>query len=100
MTPYCRTTLSLNLGSPTDRPGRHRGIGGATSAHYGTVDLEIREGPSIFRWSAYVGFYAEVDAILGHKGFLNVFTAIFDGRGHHLELTPNGTALPPAFSTP
>ncbi len=76
------------------------GIGGLTLARFGTVELEISQGQESSRWLAYVGFCAHPMPIFGLKGFLQFFTATFDGRRHHLDLSPNGTAIPPVFSAP
>jgi hypothetical protein len=76
------------------------GIGGATLARFGTVDLEIGQGQTSSRWSARVGFYSHPVPVFGLKGFLQFFTATFNGRRHHLDLVSNGTALPPTFPAP
>jgi hypothetical protein len=76
------------------------GIGGATLARYGTVDLEITQGATSFGWSAHVGFSSHPGALFGLKGFLQFFTATFDGRLHHLDLSPNGTAISATIPTP
>ena len=46
-------------------------------------------GPS---WAARVGFHSGYQALLGHAGFLDHFTARFNRRAKTLTLTPNGTA--------
>jgi hypothetical protein len=66
--------------------------GGTTEVRYGTVDLDL---PG-YRWSSRVGFHAGFHTILGHSGFLEHFTASFNGLRRHLTLTPNGTAPPPS----
>jgi hypothetical protein len=71
------------------------GIGGATLARFGTVDLEISQGQASVKWSARVGFSSHNAPLFGLKGFLQFFTATFNGRRHYLDLLPNGTALPP-----
>ena len=86
----------------TFRPGDRAvivGIEGSTTVvRYGTVDLEIPGAGGGYRWSARVGFHAGFRAVLGHKGFLEYFTASFNGRSRQLTLTPNGTA--PASTIP
>ncbi len=70
-------------------------VGNSTTIWYVTINLEVLipgDGPC---WSARVGFYLGRKPILGHSGFLNHFTARFDGRAKTLTLTPNGTAPPP-----
>ena len=81
------------------RPGDQAvivGIEGSTTVvRYGTVDLEIPEAGGGYRWSARVGFHASFRVVLGHIGFLEYFTASFNGRTRQLTLTPNGTAPAP-----
>jgi hypothetical protein len=72
------------------------GIGGSVVVRYGTVDLEL---PG-YGWSARVGFHPGVRAVLGHAGFLEYFTATFNGRRRDLTLTPNGAAPAPAVPAP
>ncbi len=43
------------------------------------------------------GFYAGHRVILGHAGFLDHFTATFNGLKSHLTLTPNQTAPRPTL---
>lgn len=62
--------------------------GGTFVVRYGELDLEL---PG-YGWSARVGFHASFNAVLGHAGFLEYFTATFNGRRCYLNLTPNGTA--------
>lgn len=59
---------------------------------YATVKLEVLTPGGGPRWSARVGFYPGTKPILGHSGFLDHFTARFNGRSKTLTLTPNGTA--------
>jgi hypothetical protein len=73
------------------------GVGGATLVRFGTVDLEINQGQTSIRWAARVGFSLHPNALFGLKGFLQFFTAKFNGRRHYLDLLPNGTALPSAL---
>lgn len=62
--------------------------GGTSVVRYGTVDLEL---PG-YRWSARIGFHANFHTILGHVGFLDHFTATFNGHRRYVNLTPNGSA--------
>jgi hypothetical protein len=72
------------------------GIEGSMSVvRYGTVDLEILGSGGGYRWSARVGFHAGHKIVFGHNGFLEYFTASFNGRTRHLTLTPNGNAPSP-----
>ncbi len=77
---------------PEDR-SRLVTAGGAITARLATVDLELRSGRVAHRWSARVGFVPHPDnlALLGHDGFLNHFTASFDGLRRCVTLRPNGT---------
>jgi hypothetical protein len=76
------------------------GISGAVPVQFGTVDLEIGDGQTVYRWSAYVGFYPHHMPVLGIKGFLHFFTATFSGRKRHLTLVWNGLAPPPSLPIP
>ena len=69
------------------------GIGGSsTTIWYSTVNLEILTPGRGPYWSARIGFHYGSRSILGHSGFLDYFTAKFNGRAKQLTLTPNGTA--------
>ena len=62
---------------------------------YADVDLELFQEEITLRWQGRVQFFdfpeAEPEAlIVGHEGFLDFFTAIFDGEQTTLELQPNG----------
>lgn len=77
------------------------GIEGSTTVvRYGTVDLMLPGPGGGYRWSARVGFHAGFRIVLGHVGFLEYFTATFNGRSRQLTLTPNGSAPAPASSSP
>jgi hypothetical protein len=70
--------------------------GGTTVVRYARVDLEL---PG-YRWSARVGFHASFSTMLGHTGFLDHFTATFNGKRRQMTLTPNGTAPAPTMPNP
>ena len=60
------------------------------------VDLDLTRGRTLYRWSARVAFVARRgEALWGHEGFLDHFTATFDGLRKRLTLRPNGTFPPP-----
>ena len=59
-----------------------------------TVALELIAPGGGPWWATRVGFYAGAKPVLGHAGFLDHFTAKFNGRAKLLTLTPNGTAPP------
>jgi hypothetical protein len=71
--------------------------GGAVPVRFGLVDLELRRLGVLWRWSARVAFHAGTKSILGHAGFLNHFTATFNGRRRHVTLRPNDTAPAPTM---
>ncbi len=62
---------------------------------FADVQLEIAEGKFMLRWQARVQFFDFPDAepetlVVGHQGFLDFFTAVFDGGQMSLDLEPNG----------
>ena len=62
---------------------------------YADVELELSQDETSLRWRARVQFFDFPDAqsealIVGHEGFLDFFTAIFDGEQTTLDLRPNG----------
>ena len=74
------------------------GAGGSGfPAWLGTVDLELSRGRTSYHWSTRVGFVARRDlALWGRAGFLDYFTATFDGLNKRVTLRPNGTFPDPA----
>jgi hypothetical protein len=90
--------LIASLGVAVDPAdvGQIEGIGGhLITVQYATVDLEIPAPPQIYRWNARVGFHARHNAVFGHVGFLDYFSALFNGRTREVVLLPNGTGRPP-----
>jgi hypothetical protein len=77
-------------------------LGQRTTAIYERVDLEISDGPTTWRWSARVGFHDSPPQayVLGHNGFLEHFTATFEGLNRRVSLVPNGTFPPPGSQMP
>jgi hypothetical protein len=77
-------------------PGDYSAIsgidGGSFLVRYAQVDLELRASGESLRWSARVGFHPLERVVLGHSGFLDYFTASFNGRRRLLTLTANGQA--------
>lgn len=60
----------------------------------GVAFLEIESGDEPLRWQAPVCFFDfdspdQETAVLGHEGFLEFFTAIFDGKACELTLEAN-----------
>jgi hypothetical protein len=76
-------------------PGGRATIGtagrGTAAVEFGTVDLELRASGRAHRWPARVGFHDGWAVLLGHKGFMEHFTATFNGRQRRVTLQPNGT---------
>jgi hypothetical protein len=58
---------------------------------YTPVQLRITDGIETYEWLATVGFVAARlhYALLGQAGFLQFFSAGFDGKAHFFTLTPN-----------
>lgn len=67
--------------------------GQAIALSYADVELELPHADGNLRWSARVFFVADDTSqetlILGHQGFLDYFTALFDGEQCLLDLQPN-----------
>lgn len=57
---------------------------------YAQVELRISDGVEIFEWPATVAFVAAKlhYSLLGQAGFLQYFSADFDGESHVVTLTP------------
>jgi hypothetical protein len=57
---------------------------------YATVQLRISDGAETLEWPATVGFVAARlhYALLGQAGFLQFFSADFDGEARNVTLTP------------
>ncbi len=73
---------------------RFRGVGGhLVTVTYGRVELEVGSGFRAVRWPATVAFLDSGIPILGHEGFLQYYTASFNGHRGHVTLTPNDTLL-------
>jgi hypothetical protein len=72
------------------------GMGGAlTIVRFATVELELSRSGRTYRWSTRIGFYPGLKPILGHLGFLEHFTATFNGRQRQLTLQPGSSTLTP-----
>ena len=74
--------------------------GDAMETRIGEVTLEIQHEGELVRWRTEVQFFDFKSAsretmVLGHAGFLDYFTATFDGLDAILTLVPN-TELPAA----
>lgn len=64
------------------------------SMQFGDVEIEVAQGGERFRWTARVQFFefsspGDESLVLGHAGFLDYFTATFDGARSELILVPN-----------
>jgi len=90
------------LGAVIDPKARAKiaGIGGQIiTADFATVDLELRKGKSVYRWSAFVGFHDGYKVILGQAGGLEHFIASFNHRQRYAILQPNGILPAPGVTT-
>jgi predicted aspartyl protease len=79
--------------TPGSGPGATTYGGHEIPLSFADVDLELADDEHSLRWPAHV-YFAEVSeeketALLGHQGFLDFFTATFDGEECVLELEPN-----------
>lgn len=96
------TALGIPLRPP--RGGQSKSFGGHIVAiELGDAEMEISSTGESYRWPQRLHFYDtsgedEEVAILGHVGFLEFFTATFDGKSAWLELVPYGTFPPVASS--
>lgn len=64
--------------------------------HIGEIEIEVGDAEESVRWLAAVHFFDFASAehetlVFGHAGFLDYFTAVFDGLWATLTLTPNAT---------
>jgi hypothetical protein len=87
--------LGIQLRGPKGMASRSFG-GHAVALELGDAEIEISQLSESYRWTQLVQFFDfstddEEVAILGHSGFLEYFTATFDGESAWLELTPNNT---------
>ena len=77
----------------TNAPVREAsGVGaGAFPIRYAEVRLRFTDGKEFREWPARVGFTAAPlkRPLLGYAGFLQFFTATFDGAGERVELAAN-----------
>ncbi|MCA9093708.1 MAG: hypothetical protein KDA68_09495 [Planctomycetaceae bacterium] len=67
------------------------GVGGEPLiAHFANVELSLGYQEQLYRWTAQVGFLeGRTVALLGHAGFLNYFTATFNGNQKRVTLRVN-----------
>lgn len=78
-----------------DTTSQAKGISGdQLMVHHGDVEFEIAGEGQTVRWRSTVGFVAFTSSddeviVLGHSGWLDYFTATFDGENAELELIPN-----------
>ncbi len=83
--------LGIDLtGAPA---GSASGVGMvASQIRYAEVSLRVTDGGDVYEWAARVGFTSAPikRALLGFAGFLQYFTATFDGENDVVELAPNG----------
>ena len=75
-------------------PGATAFGGQQIALSFAEVVLELSQHDAVIRWRARLYFAdfpddSEKAVILGHEGFLDYFTATFDGAGCFVELEPN-----------
>ena len=68
--------------------------GDKLTVHYGEVEFHVANADDNVTWRTTVGFVEFKSSddeviVLGHGGFLDYFTAKFDGERAELKLTPN-----------
>jgi predicted aspartyl protease len=67
--------------------------GQAIALSYADIEMELSDGDETLRWLARAYFVSmepeQETAVLGHQGFLDYFTAVFDGEECSLELRAN-----------
>ena len=87
----------LGIATTKCRGPEARAFGGQRiSLTFSDVVLELTDDGSSIRWEARV-FFADTEpesedtVILGHQGFLDFFTATFDGDDCSIEVQPNST---------
>ncbi len=84
-------TLGIDVGNESEQA---LGAGGhSIEVRTGSIEIEITQNGERLRWSVAVGFLAGDDyppiAYLGHAGFLENFTAVFDTTEWSIELLPH-----------
>jgi len=90
-------SVAEDLGIKTTRgkgPGATAYGGQQIALSFAEVVLELSQHGLVIRWRTRFYFAdfpddAEKAVILGHEGFLDYFTATFDGEGCFVELQPN-----------
>jgi predicted aspartyl protease len=69
--------------------------GAAVAMDVGEVTIRLEKDGEVRQWTDSVCFFdmagdlSDQVAVLGHAGFLDYFTATFDGKDGHLTLVPN-----------
>lgn len=84
-----RLTIDLDLSEMARAAGGHD-----LQLRTGHVVLSLSDGREQLRWAATVSFLEfelpeDEVVLLGHAGFLEFFTAEFDGERREVQLTPN-----------
>lgn len=86
------------------QPNMHAPVGGIIGAgmvaRFGMIDLELRRGGTVYRWSALAGFHPGNAAILGTLGMLEHFRASFNHSLGHFHLIPTGNLPAPVMNVP
>src|SRR5271157_5092344 len=84
------TALGINLSGAPQRAISLAGRPQPVICRYSHVELRISDGIETFEWPATVGFVAARlhYSLLSQAGFLQFFSADFDGEAHFVTLTP------------
>ena len=84
------TALGIDLSQAEQRSISLAGRPQPVVCRYAQVQLRISDGIETFEWPATVGFVSARlhYALLGQAGFLQFFSAEFDGEAHIVTLTP------------
>ena len=86
------TAAAIGLDLSAAPTGSASGVGpGGFTIRYAEVTLRLTDGKEFREWPARVGFTAAPlkRALLGFAGFLQFFTATFDGHRERVELAAN-----------
>jgi gag-polyprotein putative aspartyl protease len=77
----------------------YSGVTGSVLAYPERINLMITDGATHHIWSAtiYVHEGGNMQVLLGRSGFLEHFTATFNGAADRFSLIQNGTFPPPIF---
>jgi hypothetical protein len=97
------STIAKDLGIDLQlsaKPSASAFGGQQVNLHAGRISLRLESDGESCAWSDTVSFFdfpsrADEAIVLGHAGFLDYFTATFDGKLGQLTLLPNDELPPP-----